>query len=155
MNDKTKKLMELIQKDAEFLKLPAKIIETYMVEDGTSMQSAVRDCITDLLHYAYEKGIDAQKVSEGAIQVFKEEKWQKEQDLGCMIRIEVMDDGDTYISKVTKDVQDIGSYIHHPMTDEGISDLKVELADYGHDEDRILEAIENLYYAPLNDSVEV
>jgi len=132
-----------------------KVIDVYMKKDDISMQSAIRDCITDLLNYADENGLDIRAISNGALQVSKDEKLTKEQDLECMIRIEVMNDGDTYISKVTKDVKELGNFIHHPLTDEGVANLKVDLEDYGFPEERILEAIDNLSFAPINERVEI
>jgi len=76
MNDKSKQLVALIQ-----MKVPAKTIETYLKEEGISLQSAIRDCITDirdcitdLFHYADDNGLDVKTISKGALEVFKEEK---------------------------------------------------------------------------------
>jgi len=151
MTDKA--LLEMIRKAGEFQKLPQKIVQLYMEEDGTDMKSAIRDLITDLYHLAESKELDVQKISKGALEVYKEEIWKFEQAQNVMIRVEVDSDGKTYLTKVKSA---LGVSIHFPMTDEGISDLKVELEDYGIEEPRILEVIENdIVFAQLYERVRI
>jgi hypothetical protein len=149
------KLFALIKVTSDFQGLPEQIIKTYMKEDGTEIQSAIRDCITDLLHYAGENKLSIKSIMDGALNVFKEEKWNKEQDMGCMIRVEVMEDRDIYLSKVTQDIQKIGDYLHFPMTDKGITDLKMELEDYGIRIEDLKGMEDELICAPLNERVKI
>jgi hypothetical protein len=122
-----------------------------MNKDESILPSAIRDMITDILHYAEQKKLNISKLVTGALEVFKEEKFQKEAEQGCMIKVTTEDD-DIYLCKITSSKFCMDKVF--PMTDEGISDLKVELKDYGCTEEAILEAVENgIIFANINESV--
>ena len=49
------------------------IINEYKKSEGTSTQSAIRDCITDLLHICKEENISFEECLGGAWEVFEQE----------------------------------------------------------------------------------
>lgn len=50
-----------------------KLIADLAKAEGTTLQAALRDVLTDLRHIAVARGLDFHQAEEGAVQVFQEE----------------------------------------------------------------------------------